>query len=237
MDSFWTQPSGDVFHLGEMSRRDLYFAVNPLVHFFKMHGTQVSLVVGTSNVELPDAWSGQIAFFDELFYYHEKDNKIGISPNIHRRIVTRVSAGLRRGKNRVIHERRDFWLRFLVALFRKGYNPKVFFRGVIRRTVVRNWFVKNIPGAPTNPKTYKRDYEQFCTYCGQDGEHDFRELLNPDSLKVLNNCVVEPYLKEKKAGDFLQFQRIGYFTPDLDSTPDHLVFNKTVGLKDTWKRS
>ena len=67
-------------------------------------------------------------------------------------------------------------------------------------------------------------------------ERDFRELLNPQSLTVLNNSVVEPYLKEKKAGDFLQFQRIGYFTPDLDSTPDHLVFNKTVGLKDTWKR-
>ena len=67
-------------------------------------------------------------------------------------------------------------------------------------------------------------------------ERDFRELLNPDSLRVLNNCFVEPYLKEKNIGDFLQFQRIGYFTLDLDSAPDHLVFNKTVGLKDTWKR-
>ena len=67
-------------------------------------------------------------------------------------------------------------------------------------------------------------------------ERDFRELLNPESLIVLKNCYVEEYLKEKKAGDFLQFQRIGYFTPDLDSTPDHLVFNKTVGLKDSWKK-
>ena len=67
-------------------------------------------------------------------------------------------------------------------------------------------------------------------------ERDFRELLNPDSLTVLKNCYVEKYLTEKKAGDFLQFQRIGYFTPDLDSTPDHLVFNKTVGLKDTWAK-
>ena len=68
-------------------------------------------------------------------------------------------------------------------------------------------------------------------------ERDFRELLNPASLTVLNNCYVEKYLKEKKAGDFLQFQRIGYFTPDLDSTPEHLVFNKTVGLKDTWAKN
>ena len=65
---------------------------------------------------------------------------------------------------------------------------------------------------------------------------DFRELLNPQSLVVLNNAYVEPYVKEKQAGDFLQFQRIGYFTVDLDSTPDHLVFNKTVGLKDSWKK-
>ena len=67
-------------------------------------------------------------------------------------------------------------------------------------------------------------------------ERDFRDLLNPQSLTVLNNSVVEPYLKEKQPGDFIQFQRIGYFTLDLDSTADHLVFNKTVGLKDTWKR-
>ncbi|MBP3767684.1 MAG: glutamine--tRNA ligase/YqeY domain fusion protein [Prevotella sp.] len=66
--------------------------------------------------------------------------------------------------------------------------------------------------------------------------HDFHELLNPQSLTVLKNCYVEQYLKEKQPGDFLQFQRIGYFTPDLDSTPDHLVFNRTVGLKDTWAK-
>lgn len=67
-------------------------------------------------------------------------------------------------------------------------------------------------------------------------ERDFRELLNPESLTVLNNCYVEKYLTEKKPGDFLQFQRIGYFTPDLDSTPEKLVFNRTVGLKDTWAK-
>ncbi|MBQ0084961.1 MAG: glutamine--tRNA ligase/YqeY domain fusion protein [Prevotella sp.] len=67
-------------------------------------------------------------------------------------------------------------------------------------------------------------------------ERDFRELLNPESLKVLHKCYVEKYLAEKQAGDYLQFQRIGYFTPDPDSKPDHLIFNKTVGLKDTWAK-
>lgn len=67
-------------------------------------------------------------------------------------------------------------------------------------------------------------------------DRDFRELLNPGSLKVLTDCYVEDYLTEKKPGDFLQFQRIGYFTPDKSSTPEHLVFNRTVGLKDTWAK-
>lgn len=67
-------------------------------------------------------------------------------------------------------------------------------------------------------------------------ERDFHELLNQDSLKVIDNCYVENYLTEKKPGEYLQFQRIGYFVLDPDSTPEHLVFNKTVGLKDTWAK-
>ena len=67
-------------------------------------------------------------------------------------------------------------------------------------------------------------------------ERDFRELLNPESLKVLNNCYVEKYLSEMEGGKYLQFQRIGYFITDHDSTPDHLIFNKTAGLKDNWAK-
>ena len=67
-------------------------------------------------------------------------------------------------------------------------------------------------------------------------ERDFHELLNPDSLKVLNECYVEDFLQTKKPGDYLQFQRIGYFMLDPDTTSDKLVFNKTVGLKDTWAK-
>ena len=68
-------------------------------------------------------------------------------------------------------------------------------------------------------------------------EKDFRELLNPDSLKVLTGVKVEPFIAENaKQGAKFQFQRIGYFTPDLDSTPDHLIFNRTIGLKDSWEK-
>ncbi len=65
---------------------------------------------------------------------------------------------------------------------------------------------------------------------------DFRELLNPDSLKVLNECYVEPSLKDAKALDHFQFQRIGYFNVDPDSTPEKLIFNRTVSLKDSWAK-
>lgn len=67
-------------------------------------------------------------------------------------------------------------------------------------------------------------------------ERDFRELLNPDSMKVNENCYVENYAAKRKAGEYLQFQRIGYFIADPVSTADKPVFNKTVGLKDTWAK-
>lgn len=68
-------------------------------------------------------------------------------------------------------------------------------------------------------------------------ERDFRELLNPDSLKVLSDCYVEKFAAENPTGNrYLQFQRTGYFTADKNSTPDHLIFNRTVSLKDTWAK-
>lgn len=67
-------------------------------------------------------------------------------------------------------------------------------------------------------------------------ERDFRELLNPTSLNVLNECYVESFAADRKPGEYLQFQRIGYFMADTGSTSEHPVFNKTVGLKDTWAK-
>lgn len=63
------------------------------------------------------------------------------------------------------------------------------------------------------------------------------EMLNPDSLKVLKSCRVEPFLADAAPGSHFQFQRIGYFTVDLDSRPGALVFNRTVSLKDSWQKA
>ena len=65
-------------------------------------------------------------------------------------------------------------------------------------------------------------------------ERDFRELLNPESKTVLTDCYIEDYAADMQPGQYLQFQRIGYFMKDLDSTNEQPIFNKTVGLKDTW---
>lgn len=67
-------------------------------------------------------------------------------------------------------------------------------------------------------------------------ERDFRELLNPRSLQVLDNCYVEPFAADNDRFPYMQFQRIGYFVKDYDSTAGHPVFNRTVSLKDNWSR-
>lgn len=66
--------------------------------------------------------------------------------------------------------------------------------------------------------------------------HNFKEFLNPDSLTILNHCKVEPSLGEASELDHFQFIRLGYFNLDPDSSVGHLVFNRTVGLKDTWAK-
>lgn len=67
-------------------------------------------------------------------------------------------------------------------------------------------------------------------------ERDFHELLNPESLQVRTNCYVEPFAASMQPGQYLQFQRTGYFMADPDSNSATPIFNKTVGLKDTWAK-
>ena len=65
---------------------------------------------------------------------------------------------------------------------------------------------------------------------------DFREFINPDSLHIDKKARLEPSLKEVKPGDRFQFTRLGYFVADPDSTPENLVFNRTITLRDTWAK-
>jgi glutaminyl-tRNA synthetase len=69
-----------------------------------------------------------------------------------------------------------------------------------------------------------------------DEGQDFLDLINPNSLEVLENCFVEPVVSSAAVGQTLQFERLGYFCVDPDSTPDKPVFNRTVGLRDEWTK-
>jgi glutaminyl-tRNA synthetase len=82
-----------------------------------------------------------------------------------------------------------------------------------------------------------RLYDRLFLQPDPESEGDFMECLNPDSLVVLKKSLVEPSLKQANIGENYQFERQGYFCLDArDSKPDHLVFNRTVTLRDTWAK-
>ena len=67
-------------------------------------------------------------------------------------------------------------------------------------------------------------------------EEDFKSTINPNSLQVIENALIEPALSEANLGDRFQFTRLGYFCADPDSTTEKMVFNRTVTLKDAWAK-
>lgn len=92
--------------------------------------------------------------------------------------------------------------------------------------------------ATENVKAEVRLYDRLFTDEEPDGHKDvdFKEFLNPDSLQVLQNCYIEPFVKNAKPLDSFQFERLGYFNVDLGSSSGKLVFNRTAQLRDTWAK-
>jgi glutaminyl-tRNA synthetase len=81
-----------------------------------------------------------------------------------------------------------------------------------------------------------RLYDRLFIRPDPDADGDLFADLNPNSETVLEECLVELALAELPVGETVQFERLGYFCPDLDSTPGRLVFNRTLALRDTWAR-
>ena len=94
-------------------------------------------------------------------------------------------------------------------------------------------WVSKAEAVPVELRLYDR---LFSVEDPTDSEGDFKSFLNPDSLQVVQTAYAEPALKESQLSDRFQFLRLGYFVLDKDSTSEKLVFNKTVGLKDTWAK-
>jgi glutaminyl-tRNA synthetase len=83
-----------------------------------------------------------------------------------------------------------------------------------------------------------RIYDRLFSVESPDSEEgDFKDYLNPDSIKVIDSAYIEPYLVDATMNSGYQFIRKGYYSLDQDSTPGHLVFNQTVGLKDAWAKA
>ena len=87
-------------------------------------------------------------------------------------------------------------------------------------------------------KAEARLYDTLFTVENPDGDRDadFTDFINPDSLKVVDPIYVEPHLRNARPGDRYQFERLAYFVVDEDSTADRLVFNRTVTLRDQWRK-
>jgi glutaminyl-tRNA synthetase len=92
--------------------------------------------------------------------------------------------------------------------------------------------------ATENVEAEVRLYDRLFNDEEPDGHKDvdFKEFMNHESLQVLPKCYIEPFVKDAKPLDHFQFERLGYFNIDTDSTPEQLVFNRTVQLKDTWAK-
>jgi glutaminyl-tRNA synthetase len=81
-----------------------------------------------------------------------------------------------------------------------------------------------------------RLYDHLFTRAEPGADGDFLADLDPRALEILTDCRLEPGLVAAVTGEAVQFERQGYFCRDPDSTPEHLVFNRTVALRDTWAR-
>ncbi len=95
-------------------------------------------------------------------------------------------------------------------------------------------WVSAVHGLPARVRLYDRLF--LIEDLSEEKERDFKEFLNPNSLVVKEGCVVEPSLVDALPLSHLQFERVGYFNVDPDSTPGRLVFNRTVALKDSWTK-
>ncbi|MCD6577970.1 glutamine--tRNA ligase/YqeY domain fusion protein [bacterium] len=84
-------------------------------------------------------------------------------------------------------------------------------------------------------RLYNKLFNQKDPSITEEGE-DFTINLNPRSLEILNECYIEPSIENAKTGDIYQLERLGYFVLDKDSTPDNKIFNRTITLRDTWKK-
>lgn len=170
--------TGDYYHLGEVRGRTLYYGTDPSKCFYSAHkGNDVAIVLGRNTAVVPEGWTGHPAYFSELFYTSDKYGDIRISADILRSLLPkpRKENSAAHPRTRQIHKRRSEWLMFIVDLLSAPYCAEDFYRGSLKPTVARDWFVENIQGAPKDAKQYQRDLRAFRHLATGEGKPDQRE--------------------------------------------------------------
>lgn len=170
--------TGDNYHLGEVRGRTLYYGTNPSKGFFSAHrGDNVAIVLGRNSAEVPESWTGHVAYFSELFYVNETCGDIRESGNILGALLPkpRNANSSSKSRSRQVHKRRNEWLMFIANLLSKPYREDDFFRGALKPQVACDWFVKNVHGAPREAKQYQRDLRAFRHLASGEGKPDQRE--------------------------------------------------------------
>jgi len=194
---------------------------------------QIEELEAVNNPENPDAGTRKVAFSREI--YIERDDFMENPPRKFYRLSPGVEVRLRyayfvtctnviKDKNGNITELHCTY----DPASRGGNSPD---GRKVKATL--HWV-----SAAKNVKAEVRLYDRLFSNEDPDGHRDvdFKEFMNPDSLKVLPDCYIESFVKKASALDSFQFERLGYFNVDPDSTREKLIFNRTTQLRDTWSK-
>ncbi|MDR0536556.1 MAG: glutamine--tRNA ligase/YqeY domain fusion protein [Tannerellaceae bacterium] len=194
---------------------------------------KVEMMTTPNNPEDPSAGSHQIAFSGEL--YIERDDFMEDAPKNFYRLTPGREVRLKNAyiikctgcRKNLFSEIEEVYAEYdpLTQSGMPGSNRKV------KSTL--HWVSVN-HSLPATVRLYDRLFS--IENPADEKDKDFTELLNPSSLHTLNDCRVEAILAKAKPFDNFQFQRLGYFNFDPDSTSGKLIFNRTVPLKDTWTK-
>jgi len=194
---------------------------------------QVEMMEAINNPEDPDSGSHEIAFTREL--YIEREDFMEDAPKKFFRLAPDKEVRL---KNAYIIKCTGFKKdeNDVVTEIYAEYDPmtKSGMPDSSRKVKGTLHWVSVEHSLPAEVRLYDRLFS--VENPGDEKEKDFRELLNTDSLKVISDCRIEKELQNAKPLESFQFQRIGYFNVDPESTGDKLVFNRTVSLKDSWSK-
>lgn len=186
--------TGDHYHLGEVRGRTLYYGTNPSRRFYSGHKGSVGIVLGSNDAEVPEGWTGHVAYLSELFYVNEPTGEICVSRNILNELLPKSKSDSGHGGPRIVHELRSEWLMFISNLLAKKLNPSDFLSGRLRPKVARDWFVANVPGAPKSVKEYQRDLRDFRYLDTEKKKADKRE----EFIILLLRTAADPKRSEKE---------------------------------------